>query len=199
MGTVAADKAAYRFAVIQTLKGQAVLHEGANADGYTIKKILRNRVIISSAEGNRLLALTSGGKDFESSASYKNSAIALSTPEDAERTIRNTAGGRFRSIKLPFDEIMVGLDNIDELIQEVGTSPYRRGKTTGFRIGSVSDDSILERIGLRSHDAIVAINGISLKDQGEAYAFFEKIAQGEKVFIKYRRRNRTRTIEIIPI
>jgi type II secretory pathway component PulC len=98
------------------------------------------------------------------------------------------------------DELMAGLENVDQLILAVGTLPYNRfGKHTGFRITSVPKDSILEKIGLRSRDAILSINDIPIKDESEAHAFFEKVAEGEKVYIKYRRRARTSTIELVPI
>jgi type II secretion system protein C len=200
LGTVAANVAANRFAVIETLRGQEILHEGSSADGFVIKKILRKKVIVASAEGNMLLALTSKDRDVSPTAGQGHTAIALSSPEGAEPASRNPAGGRFRSVELPYEELTAGLEDVDLLIQEVGTRPYSRfGRSTGFRIESVPSDSILKRIGLRSHDAILAINGVPLKDESEAFAFFEKIGEGERTFIKYRRRARTRTIEINPI
>lgn len=200
LGTVAANVEANRFAVIETLRGQEILHEGSSADGFVIKKILRKRVIVASAEGNMLLALTSKGRDVSPTAGQGHTAIALSSPEGAAPASRNPAGGRFRSVELPYDELTAGLEDVALLIQEVGTRPYSRfGRDTGFRIESVPGDSILNRIGLRSHDAILAINGVPIKDESEAYAFFEKIGEGEKTFIKYRRRARTCTIELNPI
>jgi type II secretion system protein C len=200
LGTVAADMEADRFAVIQSAKGQDILQEGQDADGFIIKKILRNSVIIATAEGDKLLAITFGGSGFRSSDGNELTAIALSSPEDTKRVSRKAAGGRFRSVELPFDELAAGLNNVDDLILEVGTLPYSRfGKHAGFRIESVPNGSILSKIGLRSRDAVLAINDVPIQDESEAYAFFEKIAEGEKVYIKYRRRARTRTIELVPI
>ena len=200
LGTVAGDMAANRFAVIQSANSQNIFKEGQDAGGFIVKKILRNSVIIASAEGNKLLAITFGGSEFRASHGNEPRAIALSSPEDTKIVSRNTAGGRFRSVELPFDELATGLNNVDELIMEVGTLPYTRfGKHAGFRIESVPNDNILKKIGLRSRDAVLAINDVPIKDESEAYAFFEKIAEGEKVYIKYRRRARTRTIELVPI
>ncbi|MFO7555477.1 MAG: PDZ domain-containing protein [Desulfobacterales bacterium] len=94
---------------------------------------------------------------------------------------------------------MAGFDDIDQLIRKVGTSPYKFGRLTGFKISSVPDKSVLKKIGLRSHDKILALNGKSIEGKNGAFEFFEKISEGKKVTIKYRRRNRTRRIELNPI
>jgi PDZ domain-containing secreted protein len=57
----------------------------------------------------------------------------------------------------------------------------------------------LKKVKLRSHDEILALNNESIEDEVEAYEFFERIAEGEKVTIKFRRRNRTLQIELNPI
>ena len=87
----------------------------------------------------------------------------------------------------------------DRLIREVGTSSYKFGKLTGFKIDSVPEKSILKKIGLRRHDKILALNDTPIEGETGAFEFFEQIAQGKKVTIKYRRRNRTRRIELNPV
>ena len=119
------------------------------------------------------------------------------TPSKSFKPNRN--GDRFKTVELPREGIIAAFDDIDRLIQEVGTSSYKFGKLTGFKIGSVSNKSILKKIGLKSHDAILALNDKTIEDENEAFEFFEKIAEGEKVTIKFRRRNRTRQIELNPI
>jgi type II secretory pathway component PulC len=163
------------------------------AGGYVIKKILRNNVIISTENGDRLLAFESGLGD------RRKVVLASSSRISSEASKRNRNGGRFRIVELPREEIMAAFDDIDRLIQKVGTTPYRFGKLTGFKIGSVSDKSILKKIGLSSHDKILALNDKSIEDEKGAFEFFEQISKGKKVTIKYRRRNKTRRIEVNPI
>ena len=192
VGTVAANVSANRFTIIEYNRAQNIYHEGDTAGNYVIKKILRNNVIITTENGDRLLALESGLADRGKIVLASSSQVA------PKANSRNRSGGRFRAVELPQEEIMAAFDDIERLIQKVGTTPYKFGKLTGFKIDSVSDKSILKKIGLRSHDKILALNDKPIGDKG-AFQFFEQISKGKKVTIKYRRRNRTRRIELNPV
>jgi len=45
----------------------------------------------------------------------------------------------------------------------------------------------------------LALNNEAIEDEKDTFEFFERIAEGEKVAIKFRLRNRTRQIELNPI
>ena len=190
LGTVAANVPANRFAIIENNRGQNIYREGDTTGSFVIKKILRNNVIIATENGDKLLSLKPDGFDRGEVALASSSQ----TPSEASKPKRG--GFRFKTVELPREEIIAAFDDIDQLIREVGTSSYKFGKLTGFKIGSVSDESILKKIGLKSHDTILALNDKSFEDESEAFEFFERIAEGEKVTIKFRRRNRTRQIEL---
>jgi len=192
VGTVLADVSANRFAIIENNREQNIYQEGDTAGSFVIKKIFRNNVIIANENGDILLALKSD--DFD-----REAAVASLVPTPSKSFKPNRNGGRFKTVELPREGIIAAFDDIDRLIQEVGTSSYKFGKLTGFKIGSVSNESILKKIGLKSHDAILALNDKPIEDENEAFEFFEKIAEGETVTIKFRRRNRTRQIELNPI
>ncbi len=193
VGTVAANVSADRFTIIENNRGQNIYHEGDTAGSYVIKKILRNNVIIANENGDKLLALKSGRAD------RGEVVLASLSQTQSEATRHNRSGGRFKTVELPSEEIIAAFDDIDRLIKDVGTSSFKFGTLTGFEIGSVSDKSILKKIGLRSHDKILALNDKSIDGENGAFEFFEQIAEGKKVTIKYRRRNRTRRIELNPI
>jgi type II secretion system protein C len=193
LGTVVANVSTIRFAIIEHNRGQNIYHEGDTAGSYVIKKILRNNVIIATENGDKLLALKSDRSD------RGKIVLASSSQPPSEATRHKRSGGRFKTVELPREEIMAAFDDIDRLISKVGTSSYKFGTLTGFEVGSVSDKSILKKIGLRSHDKILALNGKSIKGEHGAFEFFEQISEGKKVTIKYRRRNRTRRIELNPI
>jgi len=193
LGTVVADNPMIKSAIVEYNKDQNIYHEGDAAGSYVIKKILRNNVIITTENGDRLLAVESGHAD-------RGKVVLASSSQAAPKAYsRNRSGGRFRTVELPREEIMAAFNDIDRLIREVGTSSYKYGKLTGFKIGSVPDKSILKKIGLRNHDKIIALNEKSIDGANGAFKFFEQIAEGKKVTIKYRRRNRTRRIELNPI
>ena len=149
LGTVAANVSANKFAIIENRQGQNIYREGDTTGSFVIKKILRNNVIIATENGDKLLSLKPDG--------FNRGEVALAsssqTPSEASKPKRS--GVRFKTVELPREEIIAAFDDIDQLIREVGTSSYKFGKLTGFKIGSVSDESILKKIGLMSHDAIL--------------------------------------------
>jgi type II secretion system protein C len=192
LGTVVANVSANRFAIIANTQGQNFYHEGDTTGGFVIKKILRNNVIITPESGEKLLALKPDDFNLQIASAPSSQSLSVASNSKISRA-------RFKKVELPREEIIAAFDDIDRLIQEIGTSSYKFGKLSGFRIGSVPDESILKKIGLRSHDKILALNDKSIEDESEAFEFFERIAGGEKVTIKFRRRNRTRRIELNPI
>lgn len=192
LGTAWANVSSNRFAIIENNQAQDIYHEGDTAGSFVIKKILRKKVVIATEKGDKFLTFESG--DFDRKVTVASASQTLPASSKPKRS-----GVRFKTVALPREEIWTAFDDIDEVIEEVGTSSYKFGKLTGFEIGSVSDGSILKKIGLRSQDKILALNDRSIKDKTEAFEFFEKIAEGEKVTIKFRRRNRTRQIELNPI
>jgi len=186
-------KSAIRFAIIENNKSQHIYYEGDTAGSYVIKKILRNNVIIVTENGDRLLALDSDHADRGKMVLTSSSQAA----PKASRRIRS--GGRFKTVELPRAEIMAAFNDIDQLISRIRTSPYKYGRPTGFKIGSVPEKSILKKIGLRSQDRILALNEKPIEEENGTFEFFQQISDGKKVTIKYRRRNRTRIIELNPI
>lgn len=194
LGTVVGDVSATRFAIIEYKSGQNIYHEGDTAGSYIIKKILRNNVIITNENGDKLLALKSDLSE------WGEVVLTSSSKPPTGATRHRASGGRFKTVKLPREDIiMASFDDIDRLTQKVGTSSYTFGKLIGFEIDSISDKSIFKKIGLRSHDNILALNNKTIKGQNGVLEFFEQISEGKKVTIKYRRRNRTHLIELNPI
>ena len=194
LGTALSDNSKIKSAIIEYHKDQNIYHEGDTAGSYVIKRILRNNVIISTKNGDKLLALKSDRSE------WGEVVLTSSSKPPSETTRPGASGGRFKRVELPREGIVTAAsDDIDRLTQKVGTSSYTFGKLIGFEIDSVPDKSILKKIGLRRHDSILALNNKPIKGENGVFEFFEQISEGKKVTIKYRRRNRTRLIELNPI
>jgi general secretion pathway protein C len=176
---------------------QEVYREGDKAGEAQIIKILRNKVIIATKEGDRLLTV-----EVKTSAKGKiTSAAAQQIPGSS--TLRSqsidsiTSGARTRSISLDRQEVEVSLANTDQLLQELTISPYMRfQKPAGFRISNISDDSIFSKMGLSNKDVIVGINDQKIISPDQAAEFFNTILESGEVTILARRRLRTRRINL---
>jgi type II secretion system protein C len=197
VGTVVAYDSRLSRAFIDNRKTrkQEAYREGDKAGDVLVKKVLRNKVIIATKEGDRLLTV-----EIEASGKRKNaSSAAPQIPRSS--TLRSqspgsaTSGARTRSISLDRQEVEDSLANIDQLLQELTVSPYMQfQKPAGFRISNISRDSIFSKMGLSSRDVIVGVNDRNITSPDQAAEFLQALAEGGEVTIRAKRRRRTRRI-----
>ena len=209
MGTVVANNNPIRLAIIQNLKTaeQGIYHQEDKVGEAYVKKILRNKVIISIDNGDQLLTVES--EDFgkpqgfslsqmEDHSSFQNQrdpdiddSFALATPEST------LPRSRTKSIRLERDEVESALADIDGLMGQLRISPYKRGgQPSGFRISGITRDSVLRKLGLRSRDVIREVNGQVIAGPDQAVDFFNTLSQGGDLTIKLKRRRRDRWIHL---
>jgi type II secretion system protein C len=156
---------------------------------------LRNKVIIATKEGDRLLTvrIAASGKSNETYSSAPQLSRA-SVPQSQSHG-RPSNSARVRHISLDRQEVEDSLANVDQLLQELTLTPYMRfQKPAGFRISNLSRDSIFNKMGLSSRDVIVGINDQKITSPDQAAEFLQTLAEGDKVTIRARRRLRTRRI-----
>jgi general secretion pathway protein C len=184
VGTVVGDDAAMSLAVIdnQSTRKQGLYHEGDQVGRALLKKILRNRVVVSTDNGDQLLTMEFKEDGESPKSSQRTAAGQLPETEPsgipAEREDQDSAF---------FD--------LEEFIQQVKISPYMQGKQpAGARINATS--TTLARLRLRNGDVITGANGKAITDPAQTRKVFEKAAQGEEVTLDILRRNRPRKIRI---
>jgi len=182
VGTVAGDDAATSFAIIDNKKTrkQELYHEGDKAGDVLIKRILRNIVIIDAGRGDEVLTL-------ELAESGKK--IDFAPAPQPQVDIKPAATGRSRpSFQLDRKEVQSSLANVDELIQRAGISPYLQGEQpAGFTIANIDSRSVLAKMGLRSGDSIMGVNGEAITGPEQAAEFFQKLKEGGDLTIKVRK------------
>ena len=198
VGTVVADDPRMSRAIIdnRSIRKQEVYREGENAGKAKIKKILRNNVVITTADGDELLTIEikESRKSFLAERSQYIGSRSSSAQQSAE-TRRQRA--RASSISLKREEVADSLADIDGLMQQMSVTPYMQGEQdSGFRITNIPRDSVLRRMGLRSRDVIVGIDGETITGPDQAAGFFQRLAGGGEVTIKLKRRRRTRQIKL---
>jgi general secretion pathway protein C len=198
VGTVVADDPKLSRAIIDNrrIRKQEAYREGDTAGKARIKKILRNNVIITTAKGDELLTveIKESGKSVYSTPS-QDIGSQSSSAQQAAGTRQQRAGTS--SIRLKRDEVADSLADIDGLMEQMKIAPYRSGdEEAGFRLGSITRDSVLRKMGLRSRDVIVGIDDETITSPDQASDFFKKLADGGEVTIKLKRRRRTRQIKL---
>jgi type II secretion system protein C len=198
VGTVVADDPKLSRAIIdnRSIRKQEAYREGENAGKVKIKKILRNNVVITTADGDELLTVEIKESDRIAPATMsKRVGSQSSSAQPATGTRRQTA--RTSSIRLKRDEVADSLADIDGLMEQMKIAPYKSGdQAAGFRLGSITRDNVLRQMGLRSRDVIVGIDDETITSPDQASDFFKKLADGGEVTIKIKRRRRSRQIKL---
>jgi general secretion pathway protein C len=203
VGTVVADDPDLSRAIIDNRKTreQEAYREGDDAGKVKIKKILRNNVIITTANGDELLTVEitespKGSASFAPSKSIDSlSPSSLNRPQSNARSTQSLA--RTSSIKLKREEVETSLANVEALMEKVNVTPYMQGdQPSGFRISNIPADSVLRKMGLRSRDVIVGVDGDDITSPDQASEFFERLTAGDEVTIRVKRRRRTRQITL---
>ena len=198
VGTVVADDPRMSRAIIdnRSIRKQEVYREGENAGKVKIKKILRNNVVITTADGDELLTVEikkSGKRAASAQSQYIGSQSSSAQQETGTRQQR----ARTSSIRLKRDELADSFADIDGLMEQMKITPYKSGdEAAGFRLGSITRDSVLRKMGLRSRDVIVGIDDETITSPDQASDFFKRLADGGEVTIKLKRRRRTRQIKL---
>jgi type II secretion system protein C len=198
VGTVVADDPRLSRAIIDNrgIRKQEAYREGDSAGKVKIKKILRNNVVITTADGDELLTVEikeSGKRAPAVRSQYIGSRSSSAQP--ASGTQRPIA--RTRSIRLKREEVADSLADINGLLQQMPVTPYMQGEQpSGFRISRIPRDSVLRKMGLRSRDVIVGIDDESITGPDQAADFLQRLASGGEVTIKFKRRRRTRQVKL---
>ena len=207
MGTVVVNDATLSRAILHVLKTreQDAYREGDQAGKVKIKKILRNKVIITTTKGDQLLTIEDEdfGKSGRASSKRQRVPMNLTPPQLSEweqksgNILQRT---RTRSINLNRDEVEATLADTDQLMQELSLSPFtQEDKPSGFIISNIPRGSVLNKMGLRNGYVVTGINDQDITSPDQATEFFRTLAEGGKVTIQMRssRGSRHRSRQII--
>jgi general secretion pathway protein C len=199
VGTVVADNPQWSRAIIDNHKTreQEAYREGDRAGEVRIKKILRNNVVITTADGDELLTV-----EIKETAKGSTSGVAAQNLGSQSASAAEGSGSgrvptRILSLNLKRDEVAAAVADIDGFIKQLTITPYNSGdQVSGFMIGSITPQNILRKMGLRSRDVITAINDEAITGPEQAADFFERLSRGGEVTINFQRRRRNREIRL---
>ena len=103
---------------------------------------------------------------------------------------------RTRFIKVDLQEVATAFEDSEKLLDEVKVIPYKQGdQAAGFRFNRIPAKNIFRKMGLRSRDVVMGVNGEAISGPDQAEDFIRTLAEGGEVTIKIRRRRRTRQLK----
>jgi general secretion pathway protein C len=93
-------------------------------------------------------------------------------------------------------EVDAALDNMNQLFTQVRAVPhFEGGKSTGFRLFAIRQNSIFDNIGLRNGDIIQSINGTELNDPSRALGFMQDLRSARQLNVTILRNKESLTLQ----
>lgn len=94
-------------------------------------------------------------------------------------------------------EVDSALDNMNQLFTQIRAVPhFEGGKSTGFRLFAIRQNSIFDQIGLRNGDIIQKINGNDINDPSRALALFQELRTERELNVEILRNKETKTLKL---
>jgi general secretion pathway protein C len=183
-GTVVGNGTASAYAIIEepgtrSRRNRQSLHKpGDVVQGATIKKILREKVILSAEGKNEVLHLV------ERKSSGRSRRIQPSSNQRSRQPIR-------RKRTLRSSQIQKAIDNMDSLQSQARIRPH----SEGFQISRIRPNSIFRRMGLRNGDVVTAVGGRSITSPNEALEIWRSLSSGGETSVEFNRRGHKRIID----
>jgi len=199
VGTVVADnpKLSRAFIDNRSTRKQEAYRVGDQAGDVLIKKILRNTVIITTQEGDKLLTVEIEETKQGSRARMPGKRSVGETLSPMQIPSSQPPSARTRSISLDRQDVESSLADPDRFLEEIAVSPYMQNdQPSGFRISRIPPRNFLRKMGLRSRDIITGVNDQQITSPDQAAEVFEKLVEGGEVTITIKRRRRTRKISL---
>ena len=183
-GTVVGNGSASAYAIIEEPGGnsgrkkQTLFRRGDFVQGAEIKKILREKIILSATGKNEILHIVKPQS---------------SRPIRANRTAynrRNRQPIRQKRI-LRRSQIQKAVTNIDTIMSEANIRPH----SEGFQITRIRPSSIFRRMGLRNGDIITAVDRRPIYSVSDAVDILRDFTAGRNTSLNLKRRGQTRIID----
>lgn len=186
-GTVASP-GGKAFAVIEDVKtkNQRLFRENDQLENATVKKILRGKIVLAVNGRDEVLdmeKITTGSRPGSRLPSRQvGSEKEGEEPEE--------------SIQVQQGEIESAVKNVNQLMKQVRIRPhFTNGKADGLRLTGIRSGSIFSRMGLRSGDVLVGVDGDPIQSVDDALKFYKSLKSASNVKLKVKRGGREKTID----
>lgn len=140
--------------------------------GVTLKSVQRKSAVLGTAQGDVLLAM---GDDLGAGPP------ASGPPPDS---------GATSSFDLSRQAIEESMQNLGQVMQQAQVEKVSRGDTKGYRISSIQNGSVFERLNLQNGDIVTGINGQEITDPSQFTELYNSLPQHDSITVNLYRRGR---------
>ena len=180
LGTVTGDeKEAYAVIEDTDVKRQNLYKIGDTIQNATLKMILREKVVLHVNGKDEILGIEKVREERKTDRSSERKSASSS-----------------RNIAIKRSQIDTALQDVNTLMKQVRIQPhFQDGKPDGLRLTGVRPNSIFYKMGLKSGDIIVGVDGKNIESVDDALKFYQSLQSASKVQLQLKRRGRPKTID----
>jgi general secretion pathway protein C len=164
----------------------------------TVKQVEWDRVILDRDGQDEILELAQpqGGPPSGRPGTAVASAVGVPGSEQAAAAvnphIKQVSDNEYR---IDRSEVDAALDNMNQLFTQMRAVPhFEGGKSVGFRLFAIRQNSLFDQIGLRNGDIIQSINGAEINDPSKALALFQDLRNAGQLTVEIKRNNTPKTL-----
>jgi len=180
----------------QTTKEQALFRSGDEVASARIKMILREKVVLSVDGEDEILEIEEptgrGGPGIMARTGPDRPNVA--EPAAAEPATLRTPGSR--SIRLKLSRLGPISDDANDWAKGATAAPFSNDEgESGLVINRVAPSSPLRRLGIRSGDVVLNINGQPVEELSDIFETLLDTSEGDTLSLNIKRRGRERQID----
>jgi len=180
LGTITGyQKEAYAVIEDTAVKKQDLYRIGDTIQNATVKMILREKVVLNV-----------NGKDEILGIEKASGRQKIRKPS----TELGRAGSQNITVKR--SQIDSAIKDVNTLMKQVRIRPnFKNGKPDGFRLTGIRPNSIFYKMGLKSGDVIMGVDGKDIESVDDALKFYQNLQSSPNVQLQIKRRGRLKTID----
>lgn len=166
-----------KLAIIENRKknAQQLMREGDALEEATIKRILRNNVIINDGTEDAALSI-----DYKIRSRIQNQTTESAGPEGGAQAQRTIGVDR--------QTISEKIANIPQLMQNVRIQPYlQNGEAVGMQVSRIKDGSLFDSLQLRNGDVLLGTESTPLNSPQQFMELSQSLQSRDAVNLRIRR------------
>jgi len=195
IGTAVRKDRGLNYAVVEVTKtrSQEILREKDTVATMLIKRILRNNVIIQTANGEKRLTVDENPSAGTIAPQVQPAAASANVQAASNVDVGNTE----IKIEIPRSEIDKSLPEIRQRLEGPNRSTNRpAGRPDGFYLSRVAAVDVLYQLGLRTGDVIKSIDGQAVNSLDDADVLMDRLAEGGDFSILVERRGKLQSLKL---
>jgi general secretion pathway protein C len=193
-GTIVANEMDQSIAILKEAKsrdeGAIIARVGSDVvDGVKLALVWRNFVVLRTNSGIRCIG---DGVGDEKAVSSEPMGLQTGAPPTSDDGIEVRKVGENQYV-IRRQDLMKVTGNLNSLARQARIVPSK--KDNGFKVFSITKDSLYSKIGIQNGDVIKSINGIELSSPDKALEAYSRLQSASKLSLDIIRRGSNETME----